>query len=301
MSLGGMPAALVIAPPTLAQWPACRRLLPAAFARHGRAPELLVANGPEGMRGVLAQAWTAGGFAILLEILPPWRRRGIGRALVAQAVAQARGETPALRSWSAVAQGSDADAFLRACGFVPARRLLVFETDGVRYGELSTLLRRAGRRRTEKLLLQPLQSPSVAPGAVARLVAGGFGMTCESMAAMLDPDHPDPYDGKLSQVLMCDGEPVGAILGRRYGKIIEVDVNLVIPALRHGVGNLMLLEAISRLSREAGIGLFRFMCEAHVRDTIKLGARANAARQPDRLWYALPMPAGTECARRPAG
>lgn len=267
--------------------PDCRRLLPAVFPASGRAPELTVASGPEGIRGALAMAWVPGGFSILLHVLPAWRRGGIGRALVAHAAALAQGETPALRAWSPVSQGSAADAFLRACGFSSTRRLLVFETDDARYGDvLSALLRRAVRRLPDGLALQPL---SAAPQAAADLVAGEFGVPRPDVMAKLDAAHPDAYDGRLSQVLMQNGIAVGAILGRRYGDVIEVDINVVAPGLRHGLGNLMLLEAIGRLSLEAGVQRFRFACEEHVRDTINLGARSNAVRRPDQLSYTLAL------------
>jgi hypothetical protein len=105
----------------------------------------------------------------------------------------------------------------------------------------------------------------------------------------LDPGHPDAYDGKLSQVLVRDGTAVGAILGRRYGDVLEIDVNVVAPGLRHGVANLMLVEAIVRLGVEAGIRRARFACEEHVRDTLNQGTRSNAVRRPDQLSYSLAL------------
>jgi len=277
-----------IGAPIDAQLPECQRLLPAAFPPSGRAPELLVASGDEGLRGVLAQAWTPGGFAILLHVLPRWRRMGIGRALLAQAKAHAQGETPALRAWHQVPQGSGADAFLIACGCSVVRRLLVFETDGARYQEWVRLMQRAGKRVPAALSVQPLAK---APQSVAAMVAAEFRVPEAHMADKLDPRHPDPYDSSLSQVLFYNGEPAGAILGRRYGNLIEVDVNMVAPHLRRGVANLMLLEALARLSREAGIACFRFTCEQHVQDTINIGRRADAVQRPDQIFYALELPA----------
>lgn len=272
-----------------AEMPACRALLPAVFPARGRAPEILVARGPEGIRAALALAWVPGGFPFLLHVAPAWRRAGIGRALVAHAATLAQGETPLLRAWAPVAQGSAADAFLRACGCTIARRLLVFETDGARYSAvLSALWRRASRRLPAGMTLQALQA---APGAAAVLVAAEFGVPRPDVMARLDPAHPDAYDDRLSQLLLRDGTAVGAILGRRYGDVIEVDVNVVAPELRHGVGNLMLLEALGRLSLEAGVGRFRFACEEHVRDTLNLGARSDAQRRPDQLSFHLALPA----------
>lgn len=278
---------LLIDTPADAELGACRQLLPAAFPSKGRIPELLVARGPEGVRAALALAWVPGGFPIALHVSPAWRRVGIGRSLVAHACTIAQGETPQLRAWSPVLQDSIADAFLKACGFSVAHHLKVFETRDAGFSDvLTSLLQRAARRLPEGLAIQPL---ATAPCAAASLVAGEFGVPRPDVMAKLDPSHPDAYDPRLSQVLMQDGAAVGAILGRRYGDVVEVDINVVAPGLRHGVGNLMLIEAIGRLSREAGVQRCRFACEENVRDTLNLGARSDAFRRPDQLSYCLPL------------
>jgi hypothetical protein len=149
------------------------------------------------------------------------------------------------------------------------------------------LLRRAGKRVPAGLALRPLAGTP--PAVVAGLVAGEFGVPRHDVVAKLDAAHPDAYDPQLSQILLRDGAAAGAILGRRYGEVIEIDINVVVPDLRGGVANLMLLEAIGRLSKAAGVARFRFSCEAHVRDTLNLGERSSAVRLPDQLLYSLPL------------
>lgn len=277
-----------VAVATDTQAPLCRHLLPAAFPRSGAAPELLVASDAQGMHGVLALDWTADGFVLHLHVIPASRRRGIGRALLAQAVCLARGETQRLRTVTLVSEGSPASAFLQSCGFVVTRRLLAFDTDGGHYGPtLSALLRRAGKRVPAGLTVVPLVSAPIS--GVAALVGWQFGILHHDAVAKLDPRHPAPYDQQLSQVLMRDGLVAGAILAQRFGDIIEVDVNVVAPSLRHSPANLMLLEAIIRLGQHAGLQRARFSCEAQVRDTVNMGARLSAARLPDRLSYALTL------------
>jgi GNAT superfamily N-acetyltransferase len=271
-----------------AQAPLCRRWLPAAFARTGPAPELLVASVDGGACGALALEWCAGGFALHMHVEPGQRRRGIGSALQAAAIALARGETAALRAAAPVSQGSPAAAFLQARGFAVTRHLLVFDSDGERYSAtLTALLRRAHKRVPPKTELVALAATPA--GVVAGLIAAEFDVPRYDVIAKLDPGHADAYEQQLSQVLLHDGVAAGAILGRRYGDTIEVDINVVTPALRHGVANLMLLEAIGRLSRQAGVQRFRFSCEAHVSDTVHLGERSSAQRLPDRLLYALTL------------
>jgi GNAT superfamily N-acetyltransferase len=275
-----------IAAATDAQAALCCHLLPAAFPRNGAAPELLVASGAQGVHGVLALDWVPDGFVLHLHVVPASRRCGVGRALVAQAVAMARGETARLRVTTLVSEASPASAFLESCGFIVTRRLLAFDIDGLGYAAtLSALLRRAGKHVPAGVTVGPLASAPTS--GVAALVAWQFGILQQDAVAKLDPRHPQPYDQQLSQVLMRDGIVVGAILGQRFGDIMEVDVNVVAPSLRHGLANLMLLEAIMRHGNKAGLQGARFSCEAHVRDTINIGARLSASRTPDRLSYAL--------------
>jgi GNAT superfamily N-acetyltransferase len=277
---------MTIGAPTDAQAPLCRQWLPGAFPRAGAAPELLVASDAHGVHGVLALDWVPGGFVLHMHVAPARRQQGAADALPAQALALAGGETAALRVTMPVAQGSPADRFLQASGFTVTRRLIAFDTDGGNYGPtLSALLHRGRKRLPEGVTIVPLAQAPLPT--VAALVAGQFGLLYDDMLAKLDPAHADPYDHQLSQVLLRDGVAVGAILGRRYSEVIEVDINVVTPALRRGLANLMLLEAIVRLSGQAGLKRSRFSCEVQVRDTVNVGARLLAARLPDQLQYGL--------------
>jgi GNAT superfamily N-acetyltransferase len=113
---------------------ACRAMLPEAFPPAGPAPCLFVAAGAGGqLRGVLAMAWVPRGFPVLVHVAEPYRRRGIGRALLRAAIARAGGETPALRCWAPVEEGSAAASFLRANSFRVTRRQLPIETDAAAF------------------------------------------------------------------------------------------------------------------------------------------------------------------------
>ena len=262
-------------------------MLPAAFPASGAAPELLVAPGPEGIRGALAIAWVPGGFSVLVQVAPPWRRQGLGLALINAAAVSALGETPALRAWMPVAEGSGAAAFLVVAGFRVVRRLHVFETDAVRFAQsMSALLRRAqaGGRVSPHFQLTTLAQAPLA--GIVDLVAREFGTLAHNVAARLAPDRHDGYDQALSLVLLQHGAVVGAMLCRRFDDLAEIDINVVDPALRHGLANVILLEGMARMSQDAGIGRFRFSCEEHVRDTLNLGRRAASVRMPNQLLLA---------------
>ena len=265
-------------------------LLPAAFPATGAAPELFVAPGPEGIRGALAIAWVAHGFSVLVHVAAPWRRQGLGSALIEAAAASALGETAALRAWMPVSEGSGAAAFLQAAGFRNMRRLLVFETDAIRFAEtMHGLLRRAqaGGRVSRHFQLATLAAAPLR--GVIDLVAPEFSTLAHDVAARMAPDQHDGYDRALSLVLLHDGTVVGAMLCRRFDDLVEIDINVVDPALRHGPANLILLEGMARMSQAAGIRRFRFSCEEHVRDTLNLGRRAGAIRMPNQLLLARPL------------
>lgn len=245
--------------------------------------ELFVAAGPDGLVGAGAVAWVPRGFRVLLLVEEGWRRRGVGRRLVAAMAASATGETARLQPWAPVAEGDGAVAFLEAVGFVTTQRLLVFETDAVRFGASMTALlhRLAGRGAGDALAGLDLAALGAAPpGPLIRLIATHFDQLPDHVAWLVTPGAPWGYDRDLSLVLMQGGEAVGAMLCRTEPGHLLVDVNVVAPALRQGPANLMLLEAMARRARAAGVTTFRFSCEAHVRDTIGLARRSGARPLP---------------------
>src|SRR5262249_31381613 len=74
------------------------------------------------------------GFRFNLEVAPPYRRRGVGRALLKTVIAECRRwGVRGLWSWRRVAEGPGAD-FLRALGFTCAKRFLHFEAELARLG-----------------------------------------------------------------------------------------------------------------------------------------------------------------------
>ena len=279
-----------VRPARAADAAACRSLLPDAFPAVGRAPELFVADGPAGLTGAAAVAWVPGGFPVLLHVAAPFRRQGLGRALLAAAAESAAGETRALRSWTTVAADSGAAAFLAGAGFRAMRRFLVFETDATVFGQAMTrLLRRVAGRIPASARLVPLRD--AAPGGVVRLVAPAFAALPHDVAVRLLPGARNGYDGDHSLVLLHEGEVAGAMLCHAADGALEVDVNAIAAPLRGGWANLMLLEAMARGGREAGFARFRFGCEPHVHDTLNLARRTGAAALPDQLAMERPLPA----------
>ena len=257
-----------------------RAWLPDAFPAIGRAPELFVATGAGYVVGAAAVAWVPGGFPVLLHVQPEFRRAGVGRALMEAAAASACGETGALRTWANVAEGSAGQLFLRAAGFQPVQRFLMFETDGAAFAAaMARLLERVARHVPASARLAALGDAP--PDGVVRLVARGFAALPHNVAVRLIPGARNGYDAEHSLVLMRGGEVAGAMLCRVDEGTLQVEVNVLDPALRGGWANLMLLEAMARRGRAAGFPRFRFGCEPHVRDTVGLARRCGAASLPD--------------------
>ncbi len=246
---------------------------------------------PEGaIRGAAALAWIPRGFPLLVHVAPPWRRQGIGRALVQAAANTAVGETPALRAWTPLEETSEAAQFLRVVGFQVTRRVLAFETDGLRFSAaMTTLLARLRAAGKVPADVHVAHLAEASPADVVALVAPEFGTMPHDVAWRLAPGAPGAYDRDLSLVLLRGGAVCGAILCLRSGDLVTVDVNVVAPHLRRGWANLLLLEAITHRCRADGVTRCHFTCEEHVRDTLNVARRSDAIALPPRVMLTLPL------------
>lgn len=119
------------------------------------------------------------------------------------------------------------------------------------------------------------------------MLAQSFAVGHHSLDAALAGEGASAWDRALSRVLLVKGVVAGVVLARRVGATLEVVFNVVAPVWRGGWANLMLLEAVLRNERDAGLSGLRFLAEAHVRDTVNLARRAGAVRLEDRVSMAL--------------
>ena len=274
-----MTGKFVIRPPNWTEWPVCRELLPAVFPAYGRPPELLVAAGPEGIMGAAATEWTARGFPVAICVDPQSRNRGLGRALLAAALDSMAGETALVRAWQPIPDQSPAARLFQNAGFTPMQRLIVFDTDGTRFERATlSLLERVSAGRPDVGTLR--QAP---PDAVARLVSPYFTLLPHGLERQLTIGPPDGYDLDLSPVLLLDGQVAGAMLCRRLGQVLQIDLHVVAESARRTAASLRLVEAVTGRARQAGLERVRFFCDPAVRDTVNLGRRTGAVRLPSLL------------------
>jgi GNAT superfamily N-acetyltransferase len=267
---------------------ACRALVPEAFPSSGWPADLLVASAAGGVVGAAAIAWISRGFPVLIRVAEAWRGRGVGRALLAAAIARVRGETRLLRTWRPVPEGSPASRLFASAGFQTDKRLIVFETDAAAFeAAMTALLARRAHRIPESARVVPITEAE--PDQVAQLVATQFGVPPQEIARRLVPGALSGFDRELSLALLNGDVLCGAMLASRSGSLLVVEINVVAPDWRRGWTNSMLVEAMARRGRAAGIELFRFCCQEHVTDTINLGRRTGARSFPAELAMLKPL------------
>jgi GNAT superfamily N-acetyltransferase len=245
---------------------ACLALLPEV---RGAPVELLIARLDGELAGAAAVYWqnwtTPAGFPTQIHVVPGARRRGVGRALLAE--------------------DDEAAGFLRAGGFRPARRQHYFEaalTD-----LLAEVAPRAARLRSrgrspDGLAIIPLTKAPLAP--LARIVAFGFGNGPDSMVRGLEARLTRPDDRSL--VLMVGEAIAGAVLWRIDKDLAMIEARVVAEGFRGGWLNTLLLEAGLLEGQAEGVRRMRFDCHGENRDTLNLARRCAAVEIANRAnWY----------------
>jgi GNAT superfamily N-acetyltransferase len=268
---------------------ACRLLMPQTFAP-AYAPDLWVAIDRETalIVGAAAIAWQPShdpaGCRLHLHVPPPFRRRGIGRALVETIVGAATGSTRCLHSWADIPDDGPVD-FLRAVGFAPSRRMQEYMAEGARFHAMvKRVLDRlaAASRVPPGFRVVPLREAPTEE--VAHLVAANFR---EAPAAALSgiARGLGGHDADKSVVLLDDGVVRGALLYRWNDGDPAIEVRVVAPEARGSAANVMMLEAATLRGLQGGATRFRFTAADDNSDTLKLARRSGASLVAARSTY----------------
>jgi GNAT superfamily N-acetyltransferase len=269
---------------------ACLALLPEVW---GIPVELLIARRDGAFVGAAALSWkswaTPAGFPLLIHVLPTERRRGVGRRLLQEATSMATEETDGLWSFTTIADGSEAAAFMRACGFSILRRHHHFEA--AVEALLADIAPRAERLRArgrtpEGLSIIPLAAaPLDDVGWMVSIELGGSpDLALRGLARRVSAAGEQAGDRSL--VVMCGAEAVAVVLWRIEDGVGLVEARVVHPRYRGGWSNVLLMEAGLSRGRDEGIVRFRFHCDDTVRDTLRLAQRCGAIETETKAtWY----------------
>lgn len=245
-----------------------------------------------------------GGFPLHLHVLPAWRRQGLGRALVARLLDQARGwAVDALQTPGSLAPDEPAAAFLAAIGArrgVPTHHYLArTEATLAAYQRREQALQSRGRIPPGFSAVPLHQVPL---DAAASLLAWQFGGGSDAARAGLEQHLQDPLARALS-FAVWDGAMLAALLlgtaqpaGQASGAALEgrVDHWVAEPSLRQGWAALLALTAHLRALQGLGIAQGRFSCSERATATVNVARRSGATLVALRHVYLLDVFARSE-------
>jgi len=267
-------------------------LLPEAI-HHDCGCDALVATDDEASRRVIGAVAVSPmmrrtprpGPNVALHVIEPWRRRGVGGALLNAAanLAAARG-AQALYAWKPLNPEGVETPSWRGLGFDQVINCPLNRIDATRTVELLQPLYDRLQRRGEipeearMVCLQEANPDEVVDLATTYLAASGArGKLKDRVLGR----HPAPLDPILSRVLLHRERVVGVMLGRPvHAHTALVEVNVVHPAVRGRWANVWLkLDATSR-ARDLGLTTFIYETYQHHADTAKLTSRLDGVLAP---------------------
>lgn len=236
------------------------------------------------------------GYRCTAQVLPGWRRQGVGRALMDGLRQEAqRWDLRYLHAWNDVIDGGTEARFLQACGFGMGHTLQHFVGRAsralARMQPLVDRLQTRGRVPAE-FALQPLQD--VPLQAVAALHQREFGGSIQGAVAQIETALKMPLISQLSKGLW-DGQQLAGYLLAGTGAAtdstaphcdtIAVQYWASAPGQRHGWAAAVLLHDFLQRAVACGYDDVRFHCNDQTRATLNI-ARAIGSRElaPTRGW-----------------
>jgi GNAT superfamily N-acetyltransferase len=225
-----------------------------------------VIGAAEATRAVRAEPPEGPGVAV--HVIPPHRRRGVGRKLLEclETVAVA-GHARALYSASRVETGSEAEHVWSKLGFsrhdsVETQRLPLDDFEP----RLAPLLERMRSRIPASAEIIPLYRSNLP--AVLQLHRDNLGGDRAEIYRKLRGHGVAAFHPRYSRVLLVDGRVAGCILAhRKDAETAVVDADIVDPALRGGWANVWLKLEATRGALRLGIKNFEYTTFDHYADT----------------------------------
>ena len=271
-------------------------LLPQMFTAE-QSPDALVAiqrGTPPRLAGAAASgtvhAPNALGFPFWLHVVPAFRRRGVGRGLLAAVAGHCRGRTPVLRALQPVPAGSRDAEFLTACGFTDFDEIRHFETGTRDFNTaMLRLCQKLERRGAIPATARVVRLRDAPADRVLSLIVAHFPGPLAPLRARLTPGQADSYDLDNSVAVMVGEQLAGVLINIWHGPVAVIELRIVNPAFRGSWVMPLLLEAATRNGMDAGCTLFRFFADTANADTMRLAARAGAdlIKVERRFWRRL--------------
>lgn len=287
-----------IRPPHESEAKACRMLLPAVR----EAAVTLVATAGAEQRVVGAAALTKSlrpkppfGPGVDLHVIPPWRRRGIGRSLLEQLKRSAAisPQIEALYAINKVEAGTAEEQGWRWLGFCPLETVIHHEL------ALSALEPRLAP--LHEWMLKNNWIPADAQiialcdsdrDAVAKLHMEILGGQRDLLLRKMHGRGPQAYHPTYSRVLLVTGEIKGCILAHRESAdLAVVDANILDPSVRGGWANVWLKLEATRGAARLGIERFEYSTFDHYTDTRAFSEKLGGVEKRRMLLMHYPLSA----------
>ena len=271
---------LPIAPATPREEAACLALLPEIW---GHPAEILAARLDGVLVGAAGMLWEARldpiGAHVHVHVLPDWRRRGIGRALLAACAALVE-EAEGVWTLDSIDEASPAADFVRASGFAASHRTHYFRVDVQAILTLTNpiveRLRRHNRIPANTRLIALRDAPLAD---VARLAGQEFGQTplrvFHGLRAGLADEAGRTIDFDTSLIVMEGDAVAGGFLFRHGENDPIANQEIVAPAWRGSYVHPLQLQAVAANVLATGATTVTFQCDEDVRDTMNVARRAG--------------------------
>lgn len=232
------------------------------------------------------------GPGVTIEVIPPYRRRGIARRLIERIAEQAKDRgAAALYATQKVDSHSEAMQAWSALGFSPCETVQYHELPLNEFEiQLAPLLQRMRERGKipETARIVPLFEADI--DAVARLHLEVLGGDALDLQQKLRGDVPNSYLAHYSQILLLENRVVGFILAHRVGKDVAfVDANVLAPDVRGGWANIWLKLEATRGAQQLGIKKFVFTSFDHYTDTRSFTERMQGVTVETKVLMYLPL------------
>lgn len=301
MSEASAPHPFLIRPAAAGDWQALRMLLPNAV-HHNCGCEMAVAVEAKTGFAIGAVALSPlmrtkphPGPRVALHVVPPWRRRGVGRQLLrwADRAAGRRG-AQALYAWSSLEADSQLEKIWKYLGFNQSQSHPLTEVDAAKtVSHLQQIFDRIQRKRPIPELARIVPLGAVDPAQVIRLHLEYLGGNEALILDRLRGSAPERFDLHLSQTLLMNQQVQGLALVRRISaNSIFIEGNVLHPTLRKGWANLWLKFESAKVCLAAGISTFVYETFAQHADSLKFSRRVDGfilpRIEPYRLIQLLP-------------